>query len=83
MDEGAERDDLTDHIPALFALVTGRLEDAAGIAGECQAPLPISELHAKSAAIKAIVGESMTISPRQLRCSVASARTRARNVYDK
>ena len=60
--DGAARDpDQAELIARLFALVTARCEDAAGIAGHCQGPCPDAELRAGAEQIASMVAETGTL----------------------
>jgi hypothetical protein len=56
-----ERDNRADIVSAMFALLTARLEDAAGMAGNSQARLADKNLRANIATIEGIIAEAGTV----------------------
>ena len=61
MAQDEEEGSLADVTSALFALLTARLEDAAGIAGECQARLPRAELRRGIETLQSLLAEARTL----------------------
>ncbi len=55
------RDDLENLLAAMFALLTARLEDAAGLAGTCQARLGSDRLRTEIGKLDGIITEATTI----------------------
>jgi hypothetical protein len=58
---GEGRDEQADLVAEMFAGLTGRLEDAAGIAAESQAPLPASVLRANAEHLGKVIAEAATL----------------------
>lgn len=58
----AGQEDRADLVSELFAQLTARFEDAAGIAGESQARLSAGELRANARGIQAIIAEANILS---------------------
>jgi hypothetical protein len=61
MNEEARAEERTERLSQLFALLTCKLEDAAGIAAECQGRRPEAELIEGASRIAELTGEVATI----------------------
>ena len=48
-------------VSRLFALITMKLEDAAGIAADCQGQLPLEELRESAEKLDALISEAATV----------------------
>ena len=62
MDDEARDEERADRLSQLFALLTCKLEDAAGLAAECQGRRPEPELIEGASRIAELAGEVATIS---------------------
>jgi hypothetical protein len=56
-----EQGDQADLVAEMFALLTGRLEDAAGIAGESQGRQPPAVLRSNAETLTEIIAEAATL----------------------
>ena len=60
MDEEQQRQ-RADLISRLFALITMKLEDAAGIAADCQGRRPFGELHVPAKKLDVLISDVATV----------------------
>jgi hypothetical protein len=61
MNDPEDQENLAELISRMFALLTAKLEDAATIAAECQARLPLEQLRGGAAKLEDLVSEAGTV----------------------
>ena len=62
MDDPQSPTERAELISRMFALITGKLEDATALAAECQGRRPAEELRGKSEELARAIDEAMTLS---------------------